>query len=62
VSERVDPELAHRMKSQLTIILGYCELLLIETADDDTRRPDLMEIQRAGRAVLDCITEATRPA
>jgi two-component system, cell cycle sensor histidine kinase and response regulator CckA len=38
---------AHDFNSQLTVILGYCELLLAES-DSDDRRSDITEIQKAG--------------
>ena len=39
---------AHDFNNLLTEILGYCELLLVDTAADDPRRPDITEIQKAG--------------
>jgi hypothetical protein len=42
----------HRLKNQLAIILGFCELLLEETGEDDARRPDLLQIQMAAKSAL----------
>jgi len=39
---------AHDFNNLLTGILGYCELLLTDTAPDDPRREDIAEIQKAG--------------
>jgi len=50
---RIDPASVHRIKNQLAIIMGFCELLLHDMADDDPRRPDVMHIQTAGRSALD---------
>ena len=49
----IDPASVHRIKNQLAIIMGFCELLLDDMADDDPRRPDVMQIQTAGRSALD---------
>ena len=50
---RIDPPSVHRIKNQLAIIMGFCELLLGDMAADDPRRPDVMQIQAAGRSALD---------
>lgn len=42
----------HRLKNQLAIILGFCELLLEETSADDKKRPDLLQIQIAAKSAL----------
>lgn len=42
----------HRLKNQLAIILGFCELLLEETSADDKRHPDLVQIQLAAKSAL----------
>lgn len=39
---------AHDFNNLLTAILGYCELLLVDLPAQDTHRPDLLEIQKAG--------------
>jgi nitrogen-specific signal transduction histidine kinase len=39
---------AHDFNNLLTAILGYCELLLEAVGDKDPRRPDIIEIQKAG--------------
>jgi two-component system cell cycle sensor histidine kinase/response regulator CckA len=38
---------AHDFNNLLTVILGFCELLLAGVADDDPRRSDMTEIQKA---------------
>jgi signal transduction histidine kinase len=42
----------HALKNYLSIILGYVELLLQEAAEDDPRRGDFQEIQRAAQAAV----------
>ncbi|HEX9084392.1 MAG TPA: ATP-binding protein, partial [Gemmatimonadaceae bacterium] len=44
---------AHDFNNLLTAILGYCELLLTDSAPDDQRRPDIAEIQKAGRSAAE---------
>jgi len=39
---------AHDFNNLLTVILGFCELLLIDLASDDPRHADITEIQKAG--------------
>ena len=39
---------AHDFNNLLTVILGYCELLLVNLDPADARQPDIEEIQRAG--------------
>jgi hypothetical protein len=49
----IDPVNVHRLKNQLAIVLGFCELLLEATAGDDPRHADLMQIQTAAKKALD---------
>jgi signal transduction histidine kinase len=39
---------AHDFNNLLTVILGYCELLLVDADPDDWRQADIVEIQKAG--------------
>jgi two-component system cell cycle sensor histidine kinase/response regulator CckA len=39
---------AHDFNNLLTVILGFCELLLIDGDPDDPRQADIAEIQKAG--------------
>lgn len=48
----IDSAKVHRLKNQLAIILGFCELLLEDVADGDQRRADLVQIQTAARSAL----------
>jgi hypothetical protein len=47
LSRPANPKAKHDLKNQLGIILGFSELLLADMADDDPRRPDVMEIRGA---------------
>lgn len=42
--------LVHEFKNHLSVIIGFCDVLLRELADDDLRRADVVEIQRAALA------------
>lgn len=44
--------LAHDFKNHLGTILGFTELLLADTAEDDRHRDDLIEIHKAASAAL----------
>ena len=48
----IEPVRVHRLKNQLAIILGFCELLLTDMTADDPRRADVKRIQDAGRSAL----------
>lgn len=48
----IDSVKIHRLKNQLAIILGFCELLLEDVADGDQRRSDLLQIQQAAKKAL----------
>ena len=48
----IESQRVHRLKNQLAIILGFCELLLGDLADDDPRRLDVVRIQEAGKSAL----------
>ena len=48
----LDATTEHAIKNHIAIILGFCELLLNETAADDSRHADLEEIHRAARELM----------
>jgi signal transduction histidine kinase len=47
-----DDKNRHDFKNQLSIIVGFSEMLLAEAPVDDPRRGDLEEIHRAGTTAL----------
>lgn len=49
----IEPVRLHRLKNKLAIILGFCELLLSDMAEDDPRRADVLQIQQAGKHALE---------
>jgi hypothetical protein len=48
----IDSVKIHRLKNQLAIILGFCELLIEDLAEGDQRRTDLLQIQQAAKSAL----------
>ena len=43
----LSPDAVHALSNQLAVILGFIELVVAETGEDDPRRSDLLEIQAA---------------
>lgn len=52
MAEERERESLHALNNQLTIIIGFAELLLDNLHDDDERRADVMEILNAAVAAL----------
>jgi signal transduction histidine kinase len=48
--------LTHDLNNQLSIILGFCELLLDNTPDGDPRRADILEIDKAARTAQSLVS------
>jgi len=54
--------LGHDLSNQLSIILGFSELLLAGMADSDPRKPDLLEIEKAAKSAMGLVTKSlSRP-
>lgn len=51
-SRMLDPETEHTIKNHLAVIVGFCELLLADTPQDDPRHTDLQEMHRSARALM----------
>jgi PAS domain S-box-containing protein len=45
---RLASGVAHDFNNVLTVIVGFCELVLADLSPDDARRADIVEIQKAG--------------
>jgi hypothetical protein len=52
-----EPDVVHRLKNYICIISGFCELLIGDCAEDDPRRADLIEIDKAARHALAMMPE-----
>jgi hypothetical protein len=54
-----EPARLHRFKNHLTVILGFCELLLMDLPDGAVKN-DILEIQKAASAALADFPELAR--
>ena len=57
-----DDDVIHRLKNDLAIIVGFCDLLLAECSTDDPRRADLLEVHHAAQDALTLMPEVARRA
>ena len=55
-----EPDLFHEFKNHLSIIVGFCDLLLVELPDTDPRRTDILEVHKAGRAAMALVPELAK--
>lgn len=54
--------IAHDLKNQLGIILGFAELFLKDFSGDDPRRADVQEMHKATRAALTLVSQLSSAA
>jgi hypothetical protein len=47
-----DDQVLHELKNHLSVILGFCELLLRELPEGDPKRPDILEMHKASNAAV----------
>ena len=50
----------HELKNHLSIIIGFCEMVLSELPDTDPKHDDLMEIRKAGDAAIALLPELSK--
>ena len=55
-----DADVIHRLKNDLAIIMGFCDLLLADFPTDDPRRADLLEVHHAAQDAMTLMPEVTR--
>jgi len=55
-----DDDVVHRLKNDLAIIVGFCDLLIGEFPTDDPRLADLLEIHQAAQDAMALMPEVTR--
>ena len=53
-------ELIHQFKNHLSIIVGFCDLLVAEVPPEDRHREDLLEIQKAAYAAMALVPELSK--
>jgi hypothetical protein len=52
-----DDAVLHAFKNHLSVIVGFCDLLLREVPHDDPRHGDILEIRNAGQAAMTLIPQ-----
>lgn len=57
--QRQAEEFEHSLRNHVAVIIGFTELLLADTPEEDPRRDDLREIHEAARAALALIDRST---
>jgi hypothetical protein len=55
-------DVIHRLKNHIAIIVGFTELLIADCADDDPKRSDLLEVQKAAHEAMAVMPEVARRA
>lgn len=55
-----EPDVLHRLSNYLSVIMGFCEVLLSEIPEDDARRSDILEICHAAEAALDLVPQLAK--
>lgn len=50
-----DALVLHQMKNHLSVIVGFCYLLLQDLQEDDPKYADILEVSQAGRAALEIV-------
>jgi hypothetical protein len=50
----------HQFKNYLSIVVGFCDLLLAELPAEDPRHADVAEIHKAGRAAMALVPELAK--
>lgn len=48
----LEPEVVHRFKNHLAVVVSFSDLLLVELPEDSPHRADVIEIQKAAQAAM----------
>ncbi len=59
-SEREPEHAMHQLNNHLGIVVGMCDLLVLELRESDPKRADLIQVQNAGRAALGVLEDLAR--
>ena len=60
MAERSNAQVVHQLKNDLAVIVGFCDLVIAETPDGDSRKADLLEVHRAARDAMAVIPDVAR--
>ena len=55
--ESTGPDVLHQLRNHLSIIVGFCDLLMDEMPEGDAAHADLAEIRKAGDAAMALIPQ-----
>lgn len=55
----LESPLLHQLKNHLSIILGFCDLLISDLPPDDQKRADIDEMRKAAQAALDLLPDVS---
>ena len=58
--QQYEPKLLHQFKNHLSIVVGFCDILLVELPESDPRHADLLEVHKAARAAMALVPELTK--
>ena len=56
----LDPASVHLLSNHLAVIVGFVELMLVDAAPNDPRRPDLLEVRTAAVEAAKLIGQTER--
>lgn len=56
-NDMLEPQVIHQLKNHLSIIVGFCDLVLADMPPEDPKRADIEEMKKAGRAALDLLAD-----
>ena len=60
MTEPTNDQLVHQLKNHLAIVVGFCDLLIADTPEDDPRHADLRELFDAAREAMAVVPEVAR--
>ena len=50
-------EWLHQVTNHLSVIIGYCDLLLVDIPEGDRKHADILEVHRAATAAMTLVRE-----
>ena len=56
----LEASVLHDLKNHLSIVVGFCEIVLNDLPETDPKRDDLLEIRKAGDAAMALLPELSK--